>query len=190
MIKINFFFIKFSGKKTDEKMIIAFSGTHCTKKTTSAFNLAYQLKKQYPEKTIGLRSENVAFCPYPINQETTSEAQMWMFCNAIQADLLLLSCHDIVVSDRTVADYIAYTHAAGFHFLAACMLALAKNHIKNYKTIYLKTADEDDRLYDDGLRDVDPVFRMQIQQCIVDTYDKLGLRLGGPVLKFEGGSHG
>ena len=90
--------------------IIAESGSHGTGKTTAVYNKAAQLKLDCPDKKIGTHVENLAFCPYPINEETTEDSQLWIFTHHIQAELFLLTHYDILVSDRTIVDCIGFDY--------------------------------------------------------------------------------
>lgn len=153
--------------------IIAISGAHGTGKTTATLNLTARLKRENPTMRVGYLAENAAFCPYPINKGTSHDAQLWMFAHHIQSELSLLSVHDIVVSDRSCVDYIAYTEAAGFGFLAASMFMLARNHLKNYSRIIFHSIDTHPYLEDDGFRDTDPVFQREIEVRMLKYYELL-----------------
>lgn len=155
------------------KTIIAITGAHGTGKTTAALELVAAIKREHPDKTVGYVAENVAFCPYPINQGTTHDAQLWMFTHHIQTELLQLAAYDIVVSDRSCVDYIAYADAAGFSFLAASMFMLARNHYQNYSRIIFHTIDNHPFLADDGFRDTDPVFQREIEERLLKYYELL-----------------
>jgi hypothetical protein len=154
--------------------IIAYSGTHGTGKTTAVYNRIGILKKVNPLSLIGPHVENLPFCPYPINRDSTEESQLWVFTNHIQAELNLLTRYDIVVSDRTAADAIAYTFAFGFNDLAEHMLALASHHIHRYSEIILLTAEGNPHHFDDGFRDSDEPFRLDVERWMFQVYDRLG----------------
>lgn len=153
--------------------IVAYSGTHGTGKTTAVYNRIGELKKAHPGLLIGPHVENLTFCPYPINRASSEESQLWVFTNHIQAELFLLAHYDIVVSDRTAVDAIAYTMAHGWNGLAMDMTAMARHHMRHYSEIIIKTTDNNHQ-HADGLRDVDPVFRGKVEDCLLAAYGILG----------------
>lgn len=153
--------------------IIAYSGTHGTGKTTAVYNRIAELKKEYPNLLIGPHVENLVFCPYPINKESTEESQLWVFTNHIQAELHLMTRYDIVVSDRSAVDVIAYTSAHGFQDLAERMMGIVKHHIHHYSEIIMMPI-RPDYLHGDGLRDVDESFRNEVHDHLTRIYKELG----------------
>jgi len=155
-------------------MYVAFSGSHGTGKTTSVFEKAKEMKLFAKDKTVGVISENAMFCPLPINKHTTPNSQMWIFTNQVQAEIAFLAKYDIVISDRTAVDAIAYTLVAGFTELGEAMLELVKNHIGNYDEIYFKSLKHHNYLINDGVRDgTDRNFQEQVERVLLDLYEKL-----------------
>ncbi len=154
--------------------IIAYSGTHGTGKTTAVYDRIASLKKEKPELIIGPHAENLVFCPYPINGKSTEERQMWVFTNHIQAELNLMTHYDIVVSDRSAVDAIAYTSAHGFKDLAERMLGLVQHHMAHYSEIVFMMSEGNDHLHDDGLRELDMPFRKEVQVHMLWIYTQLG----------------
>ena len=95
-------------------MQIAFSGTHGTGKSTTAALEYHNQKIIHHGKSVILLCDLEALCPFPINRETTEQAQSWLFANQIQSEIQASSRFDVVVTDRTIIDIIAYTYVAGF----------------------------------------------------------------------------
>ena len=156
--------------------IIAFSGSHGTGKTTAVFEKARELKIALRDQRIGVLAENACFCPYPINRETTPESQMWIFTNHIASELSLLAKFDVVVSDRTALDAIAYTLVAGYDSLAEGMLMLCKEHLRHYKKIFFKSIQQNSYLIEDGLREgADMHFQKAIEKTLLDLYERVCL---------------
>jgi len=154
--------------------LIAFSGSQGTGKSTAAINHALHLKYKYPEKSIHPLVDQEAFCPYPINKETTPESQTWIFTNQIQQELSLLSRFDLVVTDRTIVDVMAYTFCAGFESLTMSMLEMAKNYMAIYQEIYFRKIINNEFCYADGIRDAkDQVFRNEIEEVMLVYFDEL-----------------
>lgn len=154
--------------------IIAYSGTHDTGKTTAVYDRIGALKREHPDKLIGPHVENLIFCPFPINGKSSEESQLWVFTNHIQAELHLMTRYDIVVSDRSAVDAIAYTSAHGWKDLAARMMGVVRHHMNRYSEIVFMMADERDCLHADGFRDVDPDFRKEVQVHMLWIYTQLG----------------
>ena len=84
---------------------------------------------------MGILSEVASRAPYPINMAGTLDGQMWIFTRQISAELALLTQYDIVVTDRTAVDSIAYTADLGFEGAAVSMLELVELHMPNYSEI-------------------------------------------------------
>ncbi|MBN1931587.1 MAG: AAA family ATPase [Desulfobacterales bacterium] len=160
----------------DRSSIIAFSGSHGVGKTTAVFKKAHELKMKFQNKTIGICSEVSLECPYEINKETTNQSQLWMFANHLKKELTLLTQYDLIVSDRTIIDIIAYTQWAGFQELSNSMLAIARDHISVYKEIIFKPIDGNNFLFDDKHREAtDQDFRTGIENVLLTLYKKIGL---------------
>ena len=154
--------------------LISFSGTHGTGKTTSAALLFLDLKYKYPKKSIHPFVDQEAMCPYPINKEATPESQLWLFTDKISRELDLLNRYDIVVTDRTIVDVIAYTITLGFDSLAAAMLETAKVYLAKYNSITFKKIDNNQFCYSDGIRETkDNKFRNQIEVHLSVYYAEL-----------------
>ena len=157
-------------------MIIAYSGAHGTGKTTAVFKLEHRLKIDYPTKRVGVLHENAGACPYPINLEMSRDGQLWIFTNQIQAELALLRRYDVLVSDRTCVDAIAYTQVGGFFDLAEAMLAVSVHHVKLYRTIVFRSIHTNDHCHADGLRcHKNPMFRQEVESALYALYERLGL---------------
>ena len=150
---------------------IAYSGTHGTGKTTSCFNLATQCKLNCHSKSIHLLTEVASESPFKINKETTVESQMWIFANQISRELENSLRYKILISDRTIADNIAYTMAAGFKTLAQNQIEFAKSFISTYDYIFLKQSSTNNFHYEDGIRDSkDKQFREDVEDSLHEVY--------------------
>jgi len=162
-------------------MIISFTGTHGIGKTDAALNQGAELKRACPGKSVHVLHDLEAFCPFKINGDTTEAAQTWLFAQQIRAELSTLAVFDIVVSDRTLVDVIAYTYVAGFIDLADGMLAYARQHVKNYHRIYFKKIINNDHCHADGIRDAEnKLFRQDVEDVLGQLY--VDLVIGGQIL--------
>lgn len=157
--------------------IIAVTGSHGTGKTTYSYEVAQKLKMDKPFLKVGLLSENVIHCPFPINGNTTICSQRWIFTNQLQAELDYISKYDLVISDRSVVDAIAYTAVAGFSSEARAMLEMAKLHIVLYDRLYFKTVKNNPFMFEDKLRESkDKKFRLDIEKSLLELYNILDLQ--------------
>jgi len=160
-------------KKTTKNKckVIAFSGTQGTGKTTSALQETINQKMNHPEKSVHCLVNLEAFCPYPINKETTENGQAWLFANHLQQLLSATQKYDIVILDRTLIDVVAYSKIAGFISQANSMMVFLNYHIKLYSEIRIKKAEDNQFCFDDGIRDAgDSLFRDQVEITLLDLY--------------------
>lgn len=157
-----------------ETLFVSFTGSHGTGKSTSVFQKAFDLKIQYPNKSLTVICENAKHSPFKINKETSTKSQMWIFCNQLQQELYMYSHYDIIVTDRTIIDAIAYTKVAGLNTLTNSMLEMAKQHINIYNDIFFKTIDNNPYFHEDGVRDgKDLIFRKEIEICLKEIYEDI-----------------
>lgn len=155
-------------------MLIAFSGTHGTGKTTSVYNSIVNYKMSNPSKSVIALQELASESPFKINKETNEESQLWIFSNQMSKELEKTTKYNIVVSDRTIVDAIAYTDVAGFHDLANAMKEIAKIYISRYDKITFKTIRNNDYHFADGIRDGrDKEYRKSIETSLLKIYDEL-----------------
>ncbi len=166
--------------------LIAFTGAHGTGKTTATHGKVIELKVAHPNKSVGGLFDLESDCPYPINKETSREAQIWIFTNQINHELYKLSRFDIVVADRTIIDVIAYTMVAGFDDLAADMVSFAGNYMSIYRQIVFKQISRNEFCHADGIRESDDRrFRAKVESALKDLYDSVLPELFGQVGSFK-----
>lgn len=156
------------------KRVISYTGSHGTGKSTAASQTYHGLKMLQPTASVRLFCDLEADCPFPINTNTTEEAQLWIFSNKIQAELFALSKFDILVTDRTIVDAIAYTYCAGFQDLACAMLGLAEQHVGHYTEINFKQIEQNPFCFPDGIRDAEAAdFRLEVEKILKEMYIQL-----------------
>lgn len=151
-------------------MIVAFSGAQGTGKTTRSYQESVWLSKENPGLTVGTVTDIERRCPYPINREATREAQEWIFYHQLAAELHAMAHYDLVVSDRTLMDVVAYSMAAGFRLQADEMLLVWRKHSRYYQRIVFCHGRSNAFNVADGCRDVDPVFRARIEATLYELY--------------------
>lgn len=156
--------------------IDSFSGAHGTGKSTAAGRCYIDAKYCNPKASVQILCDLEREGPYPINTATTEKAQSWIFGNQIQREMDALNYFDIVITDRTVIDVVAYTYVAGFHSLAKGMLAYAEQHIQNYRAIHFRKIEYNPYCHPDGSREVDiPEFRQAVENTMLEFYQQLDL---------------
>ncbi len=85
---------------------IAFIGTHGVGKTVLTFLLASRLRALSIDADVAY--ENSRRSPFPINEATTLEGQMWILAAQWQAELEAARRTEVVICDRAVIDNYAY----------------------------------------------------------------------------------
>jgi predicted ATPase len=164
------------------KNVTAFSGTHGTGKTTAVLRYALDYKMHQPGNTLGIVTEVARTCPWPINRQSTAQGQAWIFSTHLRAELEASRAHDLVVSDRTVMDAIAYTRVLGYHDLAAAMLAMARVHAPIYQRIVF-LAPDNAYCFADGKRcHDDAAFRSAVNDALISIYKETDLWASGVIM--------
>lgn len=156
--------------------VIAISGTHGTGKTTRVLEIARALKIEFPGRTVATLMEQASVSPLPINRKTLPETQMWLFTSHIAREIELSARFDMVVSDRSAVDAIAYTRYMGMDEAAQDMISLVRHHLPVYSQIYFSFYSMNEFWFPDGLRESkDRRFRQDIENMLLDIYLELGL---------------
>ena len=164
-------------KKNDLGNIIAFSGAQGTGKTTAAGRLAdvYQTATKLSSATVCLITDIERQCPYPINQETTHQSQQWIFNKQMAAEITAAAEYDVVVTDRTLMDVIAYSFAAGFRAQADDMLQVWRRHASYYRRIVFRSIATNHWNVEDGCRDTNAIYRARIEATLYELYRYVGM---------------
>lgn len=87
-------------------MKLALIGTHGVGKTTLAYDVCALLKKA--GQNVELVTEVARRCPFPVNEATTLEAQLWILHAQIAAELDASQRAPYVLCDRSVLDNYCY----------------------------------------------------------------------------------
>jgi thymidylate kinase len=87
-------------------MKVALIGTHGVGKTTLAFDVCSLLKKA--GQNVELVTEVARRCPFPVNEGTTLEAQLWILHTQIADELAAGQRAPYVLCDRSVLDNYCY----------------------------------------------------------------------------------
>ncbi len=140
---------------------IAFIGTHGVGKTILTFSLASHLRKLNYDADVAY--ENARTSPFPINEATTLEGQMWILATQWKNELEASLRSSIVVCDRAVVDNYAYmVHATGRQEYLHPFLA---EWLKSYRLLlFVPIIDEE--IVADKTRAVSRSFQREIQTLI------------------------
>ncbi len=87
-------------------MKLALIGTHGVGKTTLAFDLCSRLKKAHQD--VELVAEVVRSSPFPVNETTTLEGQLWILHTQVASELDAARRAHNVICDRALLDNYCY----------------------------------------------------------------------------------
>lgn len=89
-----------------KNMKLALIGTHGVGKTTLAYDVCALLKKA--GQNVELVTEVARRCPFPVNQATSLESQLWILHTQIASELEAAQRAPYVLCDRSVLDNYCY----------------------------------------------------------------------------------
>lgn len=149
---------------------IAFIGTHGVGKTVLTFSVASTLRARSVDADVAY--ENSRRSPFPINEATTLEGQMWILASQWQAELEACRRSAVVVCDRAVLDNYAY-------MVRACgeqewLTAFLREWSTTYDVL-LWVPIIDAQIVDDGTRATAPRFQREIHRLVGELVDRFGL---------------
>lgn len=152
-------------------MRIAVIGTHCTGKTELVNYLHSFFRSR--GKNVAVISEIARECPFPLNRKTTLEAQMWILKEHLRREREAKE-KEIVISDRCLLDNYMYMMRA-FPNEFKGFLQRVLESAKFYTHIF-KTVPSSAEIENDGFRDTDPEFRMEIERMLKNFLDEHGVK--------------
>jgi nicotinamide riboside kinase len=148
-------------------MKIAIIGTHSTGKTTLIKKFFASLSECGYNPI--LIEEMSRLCPFPINEHTTAEAQIWIQENQILRENI--NHHDrIMVCDRGTIDNYAYFERAHPE-IASAWRERAISHMRTYDIIF-KTFKLNIVAKEDGTRSTNEQFRTDIDSRVVNLLNE------------------
>jgi len=145
-------------------MKIAFIGTHGVGKTTLAYELCNELKKQHLD--VGYIDEIARRCPFPINEGTSLEAQTWILTTTICREMEMNKIYPNIICDRSVFDNYVYLFHKFGHIPE--LHGLARYWVKTYDLLF-KVPFTRKYLQPDGVRSVAFEFQETIDQKLVQV---------------------
>ena len=157
--------------------LIAHTGAHGSGKTYSMHGHVQMLMRTYPSLKIGNITGVARDCPYKINRGSSTDAQLWIFSKLMQLEVEKRKRYDVVVSDRSIYDVIAYTaYGANDWKTADWMASMFQKNIQRYDELWFHPANVNEFCYGDGLRDTDITFRGQIDTWLSKFYHDQGIK--------------
>ncbi len=142
-------------------MKVAIVGSHGCGKTALAFSLCTELQKR--GRHVELVVEMARRSPFPINETTSEEGQLWILHSHIVAELEGRLRADVVVCDRAVLDNYAYfCHKFG---RKKHLDALVRDWTSTYDVL-VKAPIVEEWLVADGVRSVDRDFQKAIDDLV------------------------
>jgi len=152
-------------------MKIGFIGSHSSGKTTLVWQLAAWLKLQ-GYQDVAIVSEIARECDLVKNKDTTFDSQFWILMNQIDRERRLRD-HEILLTDRTVIDNLAYSAWAllktekitRWEYTFMEKVARAWSMLYPYKIVFFL---EPLKLQKDSQRDLDPKYQRFIYRKIKD----------------------
>lgn len=148
------------------KKIIAVAATHGCGKTTLVYSLAAHLKKQ--GLNVVVLNELARECPFEINQKGEDRTQVWLITEQIKRELELMDRYDYVIVDRSLLDAYAYaTHLTDGSWEFRHLYPYIVKHMeKYYKRVFVLDPASFNYNLEDGVRDTDEEFRLQIHSIL------------------------
>jgi hypothetical protein len=95
-----------------------------------------------------------------------------MFSNHLQKEIELCSKFDIVVTDRSLIDYVAYSYFVDSK-LSQVLFTMCKQMFHSYDEIYFKSIRSNNYMIDDGIRDTNTEYRFKIEEKMLNLYSVL-----------------
>ncbi|MCH1430084.1 MAG: ATP-binding protein [Chlamydiales bacterium] len=166
---------------------IVVTGTHGVGKTTLAHQICVTLKERNINTTI--IEEKVRSCPFPINEKSTLDTEIWMIHTQIKAELhAKAELYDVAVLDRCSLDAIVYWEDLNkpkdsyFELLKKSAL----HWVQQYDLIVLVEPSSDTASFAvDAVRDSGINYRNRIRDAFRKKIDALPDHIHDKVLRVE-----
>jgi len=143
---------------------IAIMGAHGTGKTTLSYQMAAVVKKECPNKRVGLLGEVVRSCPL-MKEANVERFQTWTFHSQIAREIEADQRNDILICDRTALDSLAYSLVDGLPGIIELYLPVAIKWMQTYGQIYFLRPNGQ-AIADDGVRYKDLAGQAEIDSIL------------------------
>ena len=152
--------------------VIAFSGTHGTGKSSTAYKFGAQLKVN--GYNIAVIDELARECPLKINKDASALTQFWIIAAQMKREIKMMDKYDFIISDRSIMDNLAYATVLGL-FDDTDMGTVIKYTKIMYRNIFVLSPIGFNYQVADGVRDMDVAFRMDVHRALVYLYDNFNI---------------
>jgi hypothetical protein len=115
--------------------------------------------------------EYARICPFPINENTTLEAQKWILLSQITEENKIEHTEGLLLTDRSTIDNFAYMYRIGKNEAIENFERCAVAHMKTYNFVF-KTQKLNLDAKEDGVRTTDLEFRDMIDRLITHLLKK------------------
>lgn len=147
-------------------------GSHGTGKTTLVDVVEFDFANDHIVHTV---EEVASRCPHSINRETTPQSQEWILREQIRAEMDAPHDCDLILSDRTTLDNLAYSYTIFHKFDPHDFISLERMAIRWMDTYdILAYLPVEFGLEDNGIRDTDPTFQEEVDgniRALIRRYD-------------------
>ncbi|MHA1652038.1 MAG: AAA family ATPase [Candidatus Helarchaeota archaeon] len=174
----------FFAKDKKRTLKIGLMGSHDTGKTTLGFSICGKLKTRH--YNVDFVAEVARHIPVQLtlNKGTNFEAQYWILNEQINEEILAkLRGANMIVTDRTVVDNYAYAYRASLPHVKQIseddlkvMEIKCLHWVKTYDFLFYVTIPEK-KMEDDGFRDTDKQFQLEIDECLRQIIKKWNLEV-------------
>jgi len=155
----------------EQRLKVAFIGSHGVGKTTLCYGLAARLKRQ--DVALEVVHEVARRSPLPINEATTVPAQRWILLAQIAEEIVAAERFPVVLCDRSVLDnYVYLLLAAGPDPVFA---ELVERWLPSYDL--LVRVPVVDAPSPDGVRAADPGFQRAVDERLERELERRRLPL-------------
>jgi predicted ATPase len=163
------------------KMKFALTGAHGTGKTTLIKRIVDLLSphlkivpcREVPKTILGLVGDNFFFR----RGRTTPIRQMLIFLQQVIEEHMQAKSSGVLLTDRTLVDHLAYTEVLFPELVTSAefkvLQAAVRTWLAEYTAIFRLPVEFS--LVDDGVRELDPDFQLQIDHTIDRLYSDFGI---------------
>lgn len=166
---------------------IAITGTHGVGKTTLAHQICVALKEE--GFNVAIVEEKARSCPFPINEQASTDTEIWMVHSQIRAELdAKAKKYDAAVIDRCSLDAIVYWHDRNtpheyFEMLAQAAMQWVQTQYD--VLVWLEPSSDTDEFAVDAVRDSSIIYRNRIRDRFRDYIERLPEKCHERIVRVE-----
>ncbi len=151
---------------------VAMCGAHSAGKTTAVMALAMRVRQEWPEIKVATVTDVARSCPWPLNKESTPEAQRWIFHRQIAGELEAAATGArIIICDRSLLDNLAYAFLrwngidgkAPWDWIPSYLSLFSESWLQSYSRIwFFKPGNAP--VSPDGFRSIEKAFQLRVHE--------------------------